>query len=97
MSLSGLPCKAFNTTKHVTIAHAKNNQVVSTFVGDMGAKDKSVDNLQYQMMVSSQTMPYDVEQVRHRQLLLKASNPLRGSPLHGRRLEVQFLVGLLPL
>lgn len=42
----------------------KNNQVVSTFVGDMGAKDMGVDNLQYQMMVSSQTMPYDVEQVR---------------------------------
>lgn len=40
------------------------DQVVSTFVGDKGAKDKNVDQLQYQMMVSSQIMPYDVEQVR---------------------------------
>ena len=32
-------------------------------MGDRGATEKNVDQLQYQMMVSSQTMPYDVEQV----------------------------------
>ncbi|CAN0515811.1 unnamed protein product, partial [Ectocarpus sp. 12 AP-2014] len=34
-------------------------KVVSTFVGDLG----KADNLQYQMMVSSQTMPYEQDQV----------------------------------
>eukprot|EP00904_Undaria_pinnatifida_P013499 jgi/Undpi1/927/HiC_scaffold_10.g04391.m1 len=38
-------------------------KVVSTFVGEKQAKEKSVDSLQYQMMISSQTMPYSVEQV----------------------------------
>lgn len=38
--------------------------MVSTFVGDRGAKEKDVDQLQYQMMISSQIMPYDEDQVR---------------------------------
>ncbi|CAN0025498.1 unnamed protein product [Scytosiphon promiscuus] len=38
-------------------------KVVSTFVGDRGTKEKGVDSLQYQMMVSSQNMPYDEDQV----------------------------------
>lgn len=38
--------------------------MVSTFVGDQKAKDSSEDQLQYQMMISSQVMPYEEDQVR---------------------------------
>ncbi|CAM9927755.1 unnamed protein product [Pylaiella littoralis] len=38
-------------------------KVVSTFVGDRQPDQPNVDGLQYQMMVSSQIMPYDEDQV----------------------------------
>lgn len=35
-------------------------------MGEQGPKQKGVDSLQYQMMVSSQNMPYETDQVKQR-------------------------------
>lgn len=59
---------------------AHGDQVVSTFVGDMRAKEKNVDQLQYQMMISSQIMPYDEEQVRPFVLLFGSDAPPPPAP-----------------
>lgn len=49
-------------------------------MGDKGAKEKNVDQLQYQMMVSSQIMPYDEEQVRPWLLLAFDGSPQDQKP-----------------
>eukprot|EP00752_Nemacystus_decipiens_P014202 g12631.t1 len=60
--LSALEDRTYTTDALHTAPHHY-IKVVSTFVGDKGAKEKNVDQLQYQMMISSQNMPYDVDQV----------------------------------
>lgn len=48
-----------------TNGRAGRAQVVSTFVGPQKKLSKTnEDTLQYQMMISSQNMPYDAEQVK---------------------------------
>lgn len=54
--------------------------MVSTFVGDQKAKDSSEDQLQYQMMISSQIMPYEEDQVRTKLETARRKLELRTAP-----------------
>ncbi|CAN0022408.1 unnamed protein product [Ascophyllum nodosum] len=93
--LSALEDRTYKIDKLHTAPHHY-IKVVSTFVGDPKTKDNTDDKLQYQMMVSSQVMPYDEDQVPEAKFSFDLS-PMSVHIRQRRRKWYDFLTSVLAI